>query len=58
MRCKDHLNSQYTFFGRIFVTVSVVEIFNVIRYANNTMCDITLRNECEIACFVVCNNRK
>ena len=58
MRCKDHLNSQYSFFGRIFETVSVVEIFNFIGYANNTMCDITLHDECEIACFVVSNNRK
>ena len=33
---KDHLNSQYNFFVRIFLTVFFVKIFNLIRYVNNT----------------------
>ena len=34
------------FFGGIFVTSFLVEIFNFIRYANNTTTDVILYNEC------------
>ena len=40
---KDHVKSQYNFFGRIFVTLFFGKLFNVIGYANNTTCDITLQ---------------
>ena len=40
---KITINSQYNFFGRIFVTVLLVEIFNFIGYASNTTCDITIK---------------
>ena len=42
---KRHLNSQYNFFCRIFVTVFFVAIFNFIGNRNNATCDITLHNE-------------
>ena len=45
LHCKDHLKSHYNFFGRIFVTLYFVEIFNLIGFANNTTCDITLHND-------------
>ena len=43
--CKNNLNSQYNFFGGIFMTPFLVEIFNFIGYTNNTTCNITLHND-------------
>ena len=45
LHCKDHSKSQYSFFGKIFVAVFLVEMFNSIGYASNTTCDITLHND-------------
>ena len=42
---KDHFKQQYNFFGRIFVAVFFVKIFNFIGYANNTTCDIASHND-------------
>ena len=44
LHCKDHLKWQCNLFGRIFVTPFLLEIFNFIRYANNTTCDIMVHN--------------
>ena len=44
---KDHLKSQYNFFGRIFVSVFFVKIFNFIGCANYTTCDITVHDAFE-----------
>ena len=37
--------AQYNFFGKMFVTVFFVKIFNFIAHANNTMCNIALHND-------------
>ena len=48
--CKDHVFSQYNVFGRMFVTdVFFVELFNFIRYANNTTYDIVLKKAGHVA---------
>ena len=46
--CKERL--EYNFLSRICVTLLLVGIFNFIRCANNTTCDITLHN---VACEIV-----
>ena len=52
LHCKDHLKLQYNFFGRVFVTVFLVEIFNLDGYTNNhTTCDITLHNDFQKSCI-------
>ena len=45
LHCKGHLNSQHNFFdfSRIFVTLFLVKIFNIIRYANDTTCSLRCR---------------
>ena len=49
--CKDRLKSQYNFFCRVFVTLILVE-FNLIAYANNTTCDVTMHNAFEKDQFI------
>ena len=49
LHCKDHLKSH--FFGRIFISVFFVEIFNFIGYANITTCDIPLHNDLKVKLF-------
>ena len=56
---KDHLRLQYNFFGRIFVTLFLVEIFNFIRCKNSTTTDVMLYNDVyEIAYFITYNKCK
>ena len=47
---KDQLKSLYNFYDRIFVTALLFELFNFIRFENDTTSDIILHNERLLDC--------
>ena len=59
LHCENQLKWQYNFFGRIFVTPLLVDVFNFIEYAKTQLLtSYCIMSVHEIAYFVTYNNVK